>query len=259
MAHGPQIQITRDNDKIVTRLLILESPYTAPSSPKSAYVIPLRETGGVWYTRPNNQPSETVPGAPQYLSGPGVAYGSDQVDGGLRDFAADANFVLNLVDGLKWWNGSAFVDPGAEQVQAFRGPAGSPSFTATTNDGGLPSSLPFGLISATYDSDAHGSASYRLLGDGTTPESAGDNGVYLLSLQLSSTEAGLAPSEPYYFVLHKNASASELEAAVENLRIDPSLVQHLPEPTSWILLATGAACLAAGVRRRVRACRQSMA
>lgn len=235
MAHGPQIQITRDNDKITTRAVVADSPYTTLTSPKSLYVIPLVDLDGVWYSRPNNQSSATIPGAPEFLSGPGIAFGYDQIDGGVRAFMPGSNFALNILDGLKWWDGSAFVDGGAEQIQAFRGSPASPSFSATTNDAALPSSIPFASISATYDSDAHGTINYRLLGDGLSPLSPSDDGIYLLRLQLSSTEAGLASSSPFSFLLHKNAEMSDLTAAVQALNVDLSQVQFVPEPGACVL------------------------
>src|SRR5688572_25608421 len=93
LAHGPQIQITRDNHQITTRRLLREEPYSAQlTPPTTVYAIPLLETEDVWYSRPNNTPSATLPGAPEYLSGPGIAYGYDQVDGGPRAFASGNRF-----------------------------------------------------------------------------------------------------------------------------------------------------------------------
>jgi hypothetical protein len=249
-AHGPQIQLTRDNDTITTRRIFREEPYASLTPPTSVYVIPLMETGGVWYSRPNNTPSSTIPGQPEYLSGPGIAFGYDQVDGAPRDFASGQHFELNLIDGLQWWDGSAFVDPGAEEIQAFRS-----SGSAVTNDSlstGSPATMPYGNVSATYNSGAHSGATFQLLGDGTSPTTASDNGVYLLSMTYSSTEAGLADSEPFYFLLHKNADGADVSAALNSLlssqNIGTALVQVVPEPTSALLVTIAATGLL--VRRR---------
>ena len=136
--------------------------------PTAVYVIPLLETGGVWYARPNDQPSATLPGLPEYLSGPGIAYGYDQVDGGPRAFANGQHFELNLIDGLQWWNGSAFVDPGLEQIEAFRS-SGSPAITSDSLTPASPATLAYSNVSASYNATAHSSASFRLLGDGAAP------------------------------------------------------------------------------------------
>ena len=128
-AHGPQIQITNDGGKIVTRELFVEQPYDQVlSSPKSVYVIPLSPSavagGTEWYARPNQSVTAGL-GLPTYVSGPGIAYGygstyNAATNTGTTTFPVGSHFTLGLTDGLKRWNGSAFVDPGAEQLQAFR-------------------------------------------------------------------------------------------------------------------------------------------
>ena len=259
-AHGPQIQITNDNNRIVTRELHLDGPYsTALSAAKSVYVIPVYEFNGVSYSSPNNTPSATIPGAPEFLSGPGLAYGYDLVDGGPQAFAAGSVPSVGFVDGLKHWNGSAFVDAGATQLKAFRGSnvnITSPSENfAITSDSGPFDSLAMSAVAVGYGSEGaevHSTIRFALLGDGTTPTSNGSDGVYLLSMQISSTQAGLSASDPYYFVLHKNAPGHNVSAAVASLGVEPSLVQYLsvPEPSAMILAAAGV--IGAIVLRRSR-------
>jgi hypothetical protein len=253
LAHGPQLQLTREDNQIVTREILREEPYTVLTDPKRVYVIPLTETQDVWYTRPNNSPSATTPGLPEYLSGPGIAFGYDQLDGGPRVFTSGFRFELNLIDGLQWWDGSTFVDPGLEQIEAFRS-----SGSAITNDtltAVTPARMPYGNVSATYDAGAHSGASFRMLGDGASSSVEGDDGVYLLSMSYASTEPGLDPSEPFYFLLHKNAADSAVEAAVNGLlsstSIDASFVQYVSEPGSALLMTMCLGILCA--RRRPRA------
>ena len=65
-AHGPQIQITNDNNKIVTRQLLNDGPYSDTlTPPKSVYVMPLLELDGTWYSRPNNSQVADVPAFPE--------------------------------------------------------------------------------------------------------------------------------------------------------------------------------------------------
>ena len=78
-------------------------------------------------------------------------------------------------------------------------------------------------MSATYNSGAHSGASFRLLGDGISPTAPSDDGVYLLSMTYSSSQVGLNDSDPFYFVLHKNASATDVAAAVNSLNVASSL------------------------------------
>jgi hypothetical protein len=75
------------------------------------------------------------------------------------------------------------------------------------------------------------------LGDGTSPTSASPDGVYLLSMQLTSTQDGLASSDPYFFLLHKNASADAIRGAVKTLGLLNAVVQYVPEPSAMAMLA----------------------
>src|SRR5687768_14825407 len=79
-AHGPQLQITNDSGKVVTREIRLEGPYSDHlSAAISAYVIPVRVQDDIAYVRPN-QTVDTITGLPNYLSGPGLAHGYNVVD-----------------------------------------------------------------------------------------------------------------------------------------------------------------------------------
>jgi hypothetical protein len=251
LSHGPQLQITNDEGKIVTRNIFFDSPYTELTSRKSLYVMPLMEYNGGWYSRPNGE-VDPVLGLPVYYSGPGLAYGYDQVDGGARTLLADTILSLNLTDGLKRWDGTSFVDPGSEQIQAFRGSAESPSATAITSDSGAVASLALPAIAADYDEEAHSTVRFRLLGDGTDPLSTSQDGVYLVSLNVASTQAGLASSDEFHFMLAKNAGLTEVSAAVAATGIDAAQVQFVPEPASIVLAAWAALGLAGWRRRRAR-------
>jgi hypothetical protein len=243
-AHGPQMQITNDNNKIVTRNVILESPYTTLTPLTSVCVMPLLPLDGVWYSRPNNTPSATIAGAPEYPSGPGFAYGYDQVDGGPRAFEAASVLTTTFTDGLKLWNGTSFVDAGATQLKAFRGSNVNISTPAEnfaiTSDVAPFDNLSLAPLAADYNSDGHSSLRFALLGNGTSPTSGSPDGVYLLSLRLSSSQAGLSQSDPYHFVLSKNAPTSQVAAAVRSLGIASSAVQWVvPEPRSLAITAIG--------------------
>jgi hypothetical protein len=249
-AHGPQIQITNGDDKIVTRRLLLDGPYSNQlTPPKSVYVMPLMAFESVWYSRPNNE-IDPITQLPAFPSGPGLAYGYDLADGGTQEFAAGSVISAGFMDGLKIWNGAAFVDAGATQLKAFRGSnpniVSPPANFAVTSDSGPFDSLSLATVAASYGpegAEVHGGFRFALLGDGSSPTSSSADGVYLLSQQLSSTQAGLSPSDPYYFVLHKNATGQSIVNAVESLGFPSSAVQIVPEPSSVILLAIGAGCM----------------
>jgi prepilin-type N-terminal cleavage/methylation domain-containing protein/prepilin-type processing-associated H-X9-DG protein len=262
-AHGPQIQITGESGKIVTRQLFLDGPYSAAlTAPRSVYVMPLVDYLGVSYVRPNNV-DFISPGLPEFYSGPGLAYGYGY-DAATKPapFEPGSKFGLTFTAGFKRWNGGAFVDAGAAQMQAFTGVFTAPSGMAATTDAApfARLTIPAGADAVSYSSEGaevHSTARFRFLGDGFTPSSAA-SGVYLLSLQLTSTQVGMQPSDPFYFVLTKGSPPSSVNAAVASLGLSSSLVQYVPEPASLTPIVTaGVVCLAHRRRKhltRRRAC-----
>jgi hypothetical protein len=240
--HGPQIQITGETGRIMTRRLIQDGPYSESlTAATSVYVMPLREFVGVWYSRPNEA---LVLGQPEFFSGPGFAYGYgyDPLTPGSAPFTEGAKFQLGFTAGLKRWDGAAFVDAGPAAMESFLGGnPNAPTGVARTSDAGPFASLAIpagaGTISFTSDGDeTHNTVRHRLLGDGSLPASASQDGVYLVSLQLSITSNDKTPSDSFYFVLHKNA-AGEADAAAASLGFAPELVQRVPEPSAACLTA----------------------
>jgi hypothetical protein len=116
-------------------------------------------------------------------------------------------------------------------------------------------SLPFSNISSAYDGDSHSSLRFRLLGDGSSALVEPADGLYLLTLQVTSNQPGLASSDPFNLLLYKNAPASSINAAVGSLNVSSALVQivPVPEPSAVALIVCGA--LSTALCRRGRALR----
>jgi hypothetical protein len=266
--HGDQVQITFNpaSGKIVTRSIVHTASLPAAiSDPKRIYVMPFRTliggAGDGWYARTNDETNAF--GVPLYPTGPGITYQYESQLGGTGwSFSGSAglpnlqgsNFRYQLTDGLKQWNGTTYVDPGVEQLQLFRGDGATvPTVMNNTTDSGPFNTLAMTSISS-QSSNAHSSIGYRLLGDGTnyglSGAAAGDDGVYLLSLALESTVAGVGASDPFYYVLYKNVDPSVALAAAQGLGLDPSLIQVTPEPGSLGLLVAMAALATLGRRKR---------
>jgi hypothetical protein len=121
-----------------------------------------------------------------------------------------------------------------------------PENFGVTTDTGPFDGVSLAAVAANYGADGpevHSTIRFALLGDGTSPTSSSPDGVYSLKLQLSSTQSGLAPSDPYYFVLYKNAALSTVSAAVQSLGFSPAAVQWVtPEPSMWALCVIAICC-----------------
>jgi hypothetical protein len=260
-AHGPQIQLTNDNGKLVTRRFIADEPYSnLLTTPTSVYVMPLSEFNGVWYSRPNGA-TDPILGMPSFPSGPGFAYGHDLANGGAQLFESGSILSLAFTDGLRRWDGTSYVDAGATQLKAFRGSNASIASPvenfATTSDSGPFDSLDLPAFAANSGSDGaevHVSLRYALLGDGLNPLSAAPDGIYLLGMRITSTQAGLSASDPYYFLLYKNAEPGLVHDAVNALGVPASGVQFadVPEPASVVLALLATIALACPRRQIAR-------
>jgi hypothetical protein len=255
-AHGPQMQVTDTNNKITTREIIPEPPYDNSLTPeKSTYVLPILQavtgspTTNYWTVMPNST-IDPILQTSEFQFGPGLAYSYGQ------SFTSGFHFNVSFTTPLERWNGTTFVNnPGPEAVGAFRGDSTSAADQVVVTSSGVPAqSLLFNNIAANYPADSHSSMRFRLLGNGTSALVALADGIYLLSLQISSTQPGLASSDPFSLVLYKNASSADLAAAVTGLGVDPSRVQYLsvPEPTAALLAASGLVGLVMWLRKKGR-------
>ncbi|QDU91568.1 hypothetical protein Pla175_49970 [Pirellulimonas nuda] len=242
-AHGPQIQVTQEGGKVVTRSLIGDGPYSDSATPeRSVYVMPLAPHNGAWYARPNPGlvPDPLNPGsfAPHYYSGPGFAPGYGAT------FDTGSVLSVGFTTGLQKWDGAAFVDAGDAQLRGFQGsnPA-APSAAMFTQDGAP--SLAMLSVPVSADPETHGTIRYSLEGD------AAPLGIYLASLSLATSQSGVGASDAYHFVLFRGVGQAELGAAVASLGYAPALVQVVPEPAAGACLAV-AALSAVGLLRRRR-------
>jgi hypothetical protein len=239
--HGPQIQLTAEAGKIVTRQVLIDD-YVPVSPVTSIYVLPVTTLSNIWVVQP--------PGTAG--SGPGIAPGVGFVDAASHPFKT-GDYTTSIVDGLKKWNGASFVDAGDSQLQLYKTVGGNP-LTATTTDVGPFASLTYPLTVA--NDEAHTGMGFRFLGDGVSNTSVLADGVYLLSLKVST--AGLTDSDPFYFVLPKGVSPEEAGqatltfAALQGIARDAvQAMTAIPEPASLTLAAAAiGGCVAARRRQR---------
>lgn len=241
-SHGPQIQATLTGGKIVTRRIVDDANYHSTlTAPTTVYSMPLARYQGVWRAQPDDSVEPDMV-TPAYVGWPGFAYGFGyDATTNPAPFPVASNFVLEFTAGLKLWNGAAFVNAGAAEAEAYRGSSVSPSALAKTSDSGPFASLMFpggaGVSFASSGAEVHNTVHYRMVGDGSSITSPLADGVYLLSMQLSSTDSTVGGSDPFYFVLSKGAAPGAVQAAIGSLGVDPSAVQAIPEPTAGALAA----------------------
>lgn len=250
-AHGPQIQVTASGGKIETREVVPDGPYSNRlTSPISAYVMPVLPYNGVWYTRPNIQADALDPELPAFYSGPGIAFGYDQAAGTGQVFPTGSKFLLQLTDSLKVWNGTSFEVEPTVAIEAFRGAVVAKTTTAAPYASLLFPTDPIEENYGVEGGDAHSTVRFRMLGDGSSSSVVGPDGIYLMTMRLESTATSLSPSDPYYFVMHKNASPQSLSAAVASLGLASGSVQYVPEPGMLGMLSLAAAMMGFAARRR---------
>lgn len=253
-AHGPQIQIavdTSNGNKITTHRLMADEPYSSTqglTTATSIYVMPVVATSSLV---PSQIVGRVKPGTGS--AGPGFTYGHDQTIGSTRYFTGNLNLHL---DGLKVWNGSAFVATDGEQLGVLANSSSNVNAdTFTTTAAGGDGSV---TIGASYAADAHTSFRYTLKNGADPLYSASDDGIYLATLQLSGTQAlpSLTASSPFYFILSKNADVNTLNGVVSAFAasqgISGSAVQFVsvPEPTALALTTLAAIMAIAQCPRR---------
>lgn len=241
-AHGPQIQLTAETGKIVTRRMLADEPYSPLQPPTSIFVLPTVLQSGEWLITPPSLTTGTGPGV-------AVGYGYDTGNPSGHPFQTGA-YTVGVADGLKRWDGAALVDAGATQMRINKN-----AIIAETTDAG-----PFASVTWTINVTsvgAHSGLGYRFLGDGVSPTSPVPSGVYVLSLELS--HGSLTKSDPYYFVIPRGAAAGEVNAAVSALAssrgIAASAIQYVvPEPGSMTLCGAMLFGLAGWRRLHARTC-----
>lgn len=267
-AHGPQIELTRNatTGKIETRDVYdtHAAPTVIPGPVRSAYVLPVAASGDLYFVRPD-QSSNVITGQPNYFSGPGIAYqyasslagtNWEYTGSGTLPNLQNSNFAFNFSNGLKRWNGSAFVDPGTEQIYAYRGTYGDPSVVSTTTaDFGTQSLALASIVSQSGNS--HSTVGYQLVGDPSNATVVPKDGIYMLSTTISSTAAGVGESDLFRFLFYKNASQQDATAAALSLGLSPGQIQAyaVPEPATFGL-AGAALGVVLTLRRRRAAVQQ---
>ncbi len=135
--------------------------------------------------------------APNFTSDPGF-------DSSPATFPVGSRTGFNLLDALRVWGGSDFnsVSPSTMSVSFATLYRESPPSQQVVN--GF-------TLAVGSNGQWHRHLEYELL-------APADIGIYLLQMQLYSTAAAIAPSEPIWIVFNQGASSEEVERAKEWVR-----------------------------------------
>jgi hypothetical protein len=150
-------------------------------------------------------------------------------DNELGTFQSGTSIGFNIRAALRSWNGSDFSMVPTERISV-----GFPTASAVLTP--LTDELVAGFtIPVDMDNAWHRHLEYELLAPAST-------GVYLLELELFSTESSILPSLPFWLVLNQGEDEGVHDAAID--WVNQNLV---PAPSTAALVIAG---LAVGGRRR---------
>ncbi len=181
--------------------------------------------------------------------GENFAYYSDEpgYDALPGTFVFPGTVGFDILGSLKKWNGTDFSTPATTRILFESGPGKvlSPStdvFTAGINLAVDAS----GEWHHHYGMTLVNAAGTSLPAPSPGPLDYAEIGVYLLELQLHTSQTNIANSLPYYFVYNNGDSEANHDAAIA------FQVAAIPEPGTWALLTCGIGSLWAGRRLRRR-------
>ncbi|MBX7166600.1 MAG: PEP-CTERM sorting domain-containing protein [Pirellulales bacterium] len=152
-------------------------------------------------------------------------------------FPVPSSNGFRLLDAVRAWDGSDFDAFSSERMGVGFGPLPdvlTPISTSTVTGFTLP---------VAADGTWHRHLEYLL-------SSPADDGIYLMKMSIFSNHAGVAESDPFYLVFNNNMSEVDHDAAIA--WVEENMCNPVPEPSSLMLAAIGAAGLAVTWRRRRR-------
>ena len=189
---------------------------------------------------------------PYFAADPGfnAFAGSGLPAGGQLRFDVVGAASLGLPANLSYWNGAGTEVSltAAPAGEALRLNLGAQNVTVGSGTTGLAG---FAIGTAAADGSLHRHLNSFLLGPDGNAE-AGDGvvpaaGVYVVPIELTSSDAAVADSAPLFLVFNNGLSEAAHDRAVEY--VEASLV---PEPAALGLIGWGASALLSGRRRRRR-------
>lgn len=168
-------------------------------------------------------------------------------DSELGTWTYPSTISFNILDAIQVWNGEDFSTLADQQIQIAYGANSVTTPAESTTLAG------FG-IGVSSDGSWHRHLEFELL-DSVYTNGFAQDGIYLLKLELTSSDPAVSTSNPFYLVFQQEentgdggiGSETQHEAAVNFLT---NQLASVPEPGTFALLATGMAAASLGLWRR---------
>jgi len=149
-------------------------------------------------------------------------------------FPSDSSVGFSILDSLRQWNGVDFSTIPSESLSIAFGSSLGPVATPA-----LPAVVEGFDLNVSSDGSWHRHYDFLLGAPAST-------GVYLLQLQLSSSDQSLAPTDPFFVVFNQNDSELNHDAAIAF--VETSL--QAPEPSTLMLAILGMLMFCQGRTRK---------
>jgi hypothetical protein len=149
---------------------------------------------------------------------------------------------FNILGAARLWNGSNINTLASQRIQMSYG---GNSIVSPT-DSSVVSGLSIGVSS---DGSWHKHVGFTLVDSSYTNGFAAD-GIYVLPLELLSTNASLTKSDPFYIVLRQDEVAGDGIGTLEQCEAAVAYLENVPEPGTIVMLITACAAGAVGFVRR---------
>lgn len=178
---------------------------------------------------------ESVLGAEMELVGsaPNQVFTTDEpgFDSLVGTFTAGTAVGFNILSPLGLWNGSGFdvINPSTGPVLTISNTVGLTTFSASTSTGYVDGYT----LDANNDGQWHKHLGFNLLGDGGVTTSIAGEGIYLLELELFSTDPSISPSDSLFIVFN---NGGELWEETHDQAVEWAEANLVPEPTTAMVL-----------------------
>jgi hypothetical protein len=166
-------------------------------------------------------------------------------DSAAGTWAYPSSVGFNILDSVRIWDGSDFSELASQQIKLTYG--SQSAVTPTT-----PSIVSGFSIGVSSNGAWHRHLGLELL-DTTYVGGFAADGIYLLTMELFSSDSSIAKSDTFYLVLRQDENSTDGIGTYEQLEAAVAHLESVPEPGTLVML--GVACVASLlICKRRKAC-----